>query len=45
MGVSIQGLFETHLTVRNLATSLAFYRDRVGLELAYLLPERRVAFF
>lgn len=45
MGVSIQGLFETHLTVRNLATSVAFYRDIVELSLAYLLPERRVAFF
>ncbi|MUG91139.1 VOC family protein [Scytonema sp. UIC 10036] len=45
MGVSIQGLFETHLTVRNLATSVAFYRDTVGLELAYLLDEPRVAFF
>ncbi len=45
MGVSIQSLFETHLTVRNLATSVAFYQDIVGLELAYLLPERRVAFF
>lgn len=45
MGVSIQGLFETHLTVRNLETSVAFYRDTIGLELAYLLPERRVAFF
>ncbi len=45
MGVSIQGLFETHLTVRNLATSVAFYQDIVGLSLAYFLPERRVAFF
>jgi len=45
MGVLIQGLFETHLTVRNLETSIAFYQDAVGLELAYLLSERRVAFF
>lgn len=45
MEVSIQGLFETHLTVRNLTASIAFYRDTVGLELAYLLPERHVAFF
>jgi lactoylglutathione lyase len=45
MGISIQGLFETHITVRNLTTSVAFYRDVVGLELALLVPERRVAFF
>ncbi|MEP6925023.1 MAG: VOC family protein [Pyrinomonadaceae bacterium] len=45
MAVLIQGLFETHLTVRNLAASIAFYRDVVGLELACLVAERRVAFF
>lgn len=45
MPVKIQGLFETHLNVRNLETSIQFYRDRLGLELAYLLQERRVAFF
>ena len=45
MGISIQGLFETHLTVRNLDTSVAFYRDVVGLELGCLVAERRVAFF
>lgn len=45
MAVSIQGLFETHITVKNLTTSIAFYRDIVGLSLAYFLPERRVAFF
>ena len=45
MGISVQGLFETHITVRNLTTSVAFYRDVVGLELALFVPERRVAFF
>lgn len=38
------GLFESHLTVRNLDASIAFYRDVVGLELAYRIPERRAAF-
>ena len=38
-------LFETHLNVRDLDVSIAFYRDVVGLELAYRLEERRVAFF
>ena len=38
------GLFETHLTVQNLTRSIAFYRDVVGLPLAYVVEERRVAF-
>jgi lactoylglutathione lyase len=41
----VEGLFETHLNVRNLETSIQFYRDCLGLELAYVLPERSVAFF
>ncbi len=43
--VPIRGLFEAHLTVADLARSVAFYRDVVGLPLAYELPERGVAFF
>lgn len=38
-------LFETHLNVRDLDGSIAFYRDVVGLELAYRLEERHVAYF
>ena len=45
MEIAIGGLFETHITVRNLATSVAFYQDIIGLELALLFPERSVAFF
>jgi len=41
---AVQGLFEAHLTVAELEASLAFYRDVVGLELAYELPERGAAF-
>ena len=41
----IQGLFETHINVRDLARSVAFYQDVVELELAYEQPERKVAFF
>src|SRR3954451_1154923 len=37
-------LFETHLTVCDVARSTAFYRDVVGLELALDLPERNAAF-
>jgi len=40
-----QSLFETHLTVSNLSTSIAFYRDVVGLEPAHTVPERQAAFF
>lgn len=39
------GLFETHLTVASLDVSVPFYRDLIGLELAYRLDDRRVAFF
>ncbi|MFN8512838.1 MAG: VOC family protein [Thermomicrobiales bacterium] len=43
--VRIDGLFETHLTVGDLDRSIAFYRDLLGLPLAYTQPERGVAFF
>ena len=41
----VRGLFETHLNVANLDRAIAFYRDVLRLELAHVLPERRVAFF
>ncbi len=40
----VDGLFETHLPVTDLDRSVAFYRDVVGLPLAYTQPERGVAF-
>jgi lactoylglutathione lyase len=43
--VPVAGLFETHLTVSDLARSVAFYREVVGLPLALELPERGAAFF
>ncbi len=43
--VPVRGLFETHLTVRNMDRAVAFYRDIVGLPLALDLPERGAAFF
>lgn len=42
---SIRGLFETHLTVSDLARSVKYYRDIIGLPLALELPERGAAFF
>jgi lactoylglutathione lyase len=45
MSAKIDGLFEAHLTVADLERSIAFYRDRVGLELAHLTPDRQAAFF
>jgi lactoylglutathione lyase len=43
--VPVSGLFEAHLTVSDLAASVAFYQHVVGLTLAYELPERDAAFF
>jgi lactoylglutathione lyase len=40
----VRGLFETHLTVRDVERSVGFYRDVVGLEPALELPERDAAF-
>jgi lactoylglutathione lyase len=42
--VPVRGLFETHLPVAELDRSVAFYRDVVGLPVAYQLPERDAAF-
>ena len=41
----MSGLYETHLTVSDLARSAAFYRDVVGLPPALELAERGAAFF
>jgi lactoylglutathione lyase len=41
---SVKGLFEAHLTVRDLDRSIAFYRDVVGLKPAYEVRERGGAF-
>jgi len=42
--LAVRGLFETHLTVTDLARSVAFYRDVVGLSLGFEVPERGAAF-
>jgi len=41
----IKGLYETHLFVKDLQRSIAFYRDTLGLELASIETERKIAFF
>jgi len=43
--VPVRDLFETHLTVADLARSMNFYGGTLGLELAEVFPERRVAFY
>jgi lactoylglutathione lyase len=43
--VPVSGLFEAHLSVSDLASSVVFYRDVVGLSLALEMPKRRAAFF
>ena len=45
MIVPIRGLYEAHLTVRDLDRSIAFYRDVLGLPLAHVVKDRNVAFF
>jgi len=41
----ILGLFETHLTVTDLQRSMTFYGEDLGLELAQVFADRRVAFY
>jgi len=42
---AVDHLFEAHLIVASLDTSTAFYRDRLGLQLAQVIPARRAALF
>ena len=42
--IPVRRLFETHLTVSDLPRSISFYRNVVGLELAFEPSERNVAF-
>ncbi len=42
--IPLEGLFESHLTVRDLDRSIEFYTGIVGLELAHRVPERQAAF-
>ena len=41
----IEGLFETHINVTNLETSMQFYGETLGLELGRHEKDRRVAFY
>ena len=43
--IPIQEVFEAHLTVSDLQRSMEFYGDTLGLELASVFPERKVAFY
>ncbi len=43
--IPLRGLFETHITVSDLSRSMAFYGEIIGLELARVFKERRVAFY
>ncbi|QCI63034.1 VOC family protein [Phreatobacter stygius] len=45
MIVPIKSLYEAHLTVSDLDRSIAFYRDTLGLPLAFIIDARNVAFF
>jgi lactoylglutathione lyase len=41
----VDRLFEAHLAVADLDTSISFYREQVGLELAHVTAARGAAFF
>ncbi|SEG59220.1 Catechol 2,3-dioxygenase [Halpernia humi] len=41
----IKGLYETHLYVENLETSIDFYKNILGLKQCYFEEKRRAAFF
>lgn len=43
--VAAQDLFEAHLAVADLDRAVAFYRDVVGLPLAFVTASRQAAFF
>jgi catechol 2,3-dioxygenase-like lactoylglutathione lyase family enzyme len=43
--IPIRDLFESHLTVSNLERSMKFFGEVLGLELAYAVAERKVAFY
>ena len=43
--IPVYGLFETHLSVSDLQRSIKFYRNIVGLQLAFEASERNAAFF
>lgn len=45
MITAVDRLFEAHLAVADLEASIAFYRDRLGFELAHVSPGRQAAFF
>lgn len=44
-GLGPGAIFETHVYTRDLSRAITFYRDTLGLNLAYHLVERNVAFF
>ena len=43
--LTLDGLFETHVTVRDLSRSMRFYGEILKLELAQVFWSRRVAFY
>src|SRR5215469_9036635 len=43
--IPVHSLFESHLTVADLERSMAFYGDVLGLELAQVFRDRKVAFY
>src|SRR4029078_7472568 len=44
-GAPVHRVFAAPLIVATLHSSIAFYRDRLGLELGHVMPARQAAFF
>jgi catechol 2,3-dioxygenase-like lactoylglutathione lyase family enzyme len=45
LGLGPGTIFETHVYTTDLGRAIEFYQGRLGLELAYHLTERKIAFF
>jgi lactoylglutathione lyase len=43
--IPVRDLFESHLTVTNLERSMTFFGKTLGLEMAEVFWDRRVAFY
>src|SRR5205814_1154276 len=45
LGVGLNTIFETHVYTTDLARAMDFYGQTLGLEQAFIVPEREVVFF
>ena len=43
--IELQGIGQIHITIEDLPRTVAFYRDVLGLELLFEVPQQSMAFF